>query len=379
MPTMTEQKQSSETVEKAIETVEPPQQPGEPQKQEIPSVLKNIIAIAIILAISGGLYYYGQQQSHLLSAENQELRQQLESLKHQQSQDQQRIEALFKGQKQAFSQVAAQTAQNEQLDNRLQELQAKISALSSSDVKSWLLAQADFLVKMAGRKLWNDQDVITAAALLKNADASLAEMNDPSLIEIRRAITQDISELSAINQVDFDGIILRVNQLSNQVDNLRLADNTTDSSPMDEDNDELTSTLSEWRQNLSKSWNSFMDNFITIRRRDSAAEPLLAPNQDIYLRENIRARLLIAAQAIPRHQGEVFKQSLETVSTWVRAYFNINDPNTKAFLEEIDSLSQQPISITVPDHLSSQPLLEKLMQTRVRSLLSQSSEISQEG
>ncbi|WP_434526143.1 uroporphyrinogen-III C-methyltransferase [Photorhabdus asymbiotica] len=376
---MTEQKQSAETVGKAIETVEPPQQPGEPQKQERPGVLKNIIVIAIILAIGGGLYYYGQQQSHLLSAENQELRQQLESLKHQQSQDQQRIDALFKGQKQAFSQVAAQAAQNEQLDNRLQELQAKISALSSSDVKSWLLAQADFLVKMAARKLWNDQDVITAAALLKNADASLAEMNDPSLIEIRRAITQDISELSAINQVDFDGIILRVNQLSNQVDNLRLADNTTDSSPMDEDNDELTGTLSEWRQNLSKSWNSFMDNFITIRRRDSAAEPLLAPNQDIYLRENIRARLLIAAQAIPRHQGEVFKQSLETVSTWVRAYFNINDPNTKAFLEEIDSLSQQPISITVPDHLSSQPLLEKLMQTRVRSLLSQSSEISQEG
>jgi uroporphyrin-3 C-methyltransferase len=28
-----------------------------------------------------------------------------------------------------------------------------------------------------------------------------------------------------VSQVDFDGIILRVNQLSNQVDNLRLADN----------------------------------------------------------------------------------------------------------------------------------------------------------
>ncbi|NHB92266.1 uroporphyrinogen-III C-methyltransferase [Photorhabdus cinerea] len=377
---MTEQKQSAETVEKTIETVEPPQQPRvEPQKQKRSGVLRNIITIAIILAIGGGLYYYGQQQSHLLSAENHELRQQLESLKHQQSQDQQRIEALFKEQAQASSKVATQAAQNEQLDRHLQELQAKISALSSSDVKSWLLAQADFLVKMAGRKLWNDQDVVTAAALLKNADASLAEMNDPSLIEIRRAITQDISELSAISQVDFDGIILRVNQLSNQVDNLRLADNTPDGSPMDEDNHQLTGTLSEWRQNLSKSWNSFMDNFITIRRRDTAAEPLLAPNQDIYLRENIRARLLIAAQAIPRHQGEVFKQSLETVSTWVRAYFNINDPNTKTFLEEIDSLSQQPISITVPDHLSSQPLLEKLMQTRVRSLLSQSSETSQEG
>ncbi|VEB08926.1 uroporphyrinogen III C-methyltransferase [Yersinia enterocolitica subsp. enterocolitica] len=30
-------------------------------------------------------------------------------------------------------------------------------------------AQADFLVKMAGRKLWSDQDVTTAAILLKSA------------------------------------------------------------------------------------------------------------------------------------------------------------------------------------------------------------------
>lgn len=46
-----------------------------------------------------------------------------------------------------------------------------------------------------------------------------------------------------------------------------------------------------------------MDNFITIRRRDDTAVPLLAPNQDIYLRENIRSRLLVAAQAVPRHRG----------------------------------------------------------------------------
>lgn len=46
-----------------------------------------------------------------------------------------------------------------------------------------------------------------------------------------------------------------------------------------------------------------MDNFITIRRRDDTAVPLLAPNQDIYLRENIRSRLLVAAQAVPRHPG----------------------------------------------------------------------------
>lgn len=197
----------------------------------------------------------------------------------------------------------------------MDEVQQKVATISGSDAKTWLLAQADFLVKLAGRKLWSDQDVTTAAALLKSADASLADMNDPSLITVRRAITDDIASLSAVSQVDYDGIILKLNQLSNQVDNLRLADNDSDGSPMDSDGEELSSSISEWRINLQKSWQNFMDNFITIRRRDDTAVPLLAPNQDIYLRENIRSRLLVAAQAVPRHQQETYRRALENVST----------------------------------------------------------------
>ncbi len=70
-------------------------------------------------------------------------------------------------------------------------------------------------------------------------------MNDPSLITVRRAITDDIASLSAVSQVDYDGIILKLNQLSNQVDNLRLADNDSDGSPMDSDGEELSSSISE--------------------------------------------------------------------------------------------------------------------------------------
>jgi uroporphyrin-3 C-methyltransferase len=116
-----------------------------------------------------------------------------------------------------------------------------------------------------------------------------------------------------------------------------------------------------------------MDDFITIRRRDNTAQPLLAPNQDVYLRENIRSRLLIAAQAVPRHQDEIYKQSIDTVSAWVRAWYDTNDAATKAFLAQLDELSQQNINMDLPDNLESQPLLEQLMQTRVRNLLAQPS------
>ncbi|MEY4921298.1 MAG: hypothetical protein RLY17_15 [Pseudomonadota bacterium] len=366
---MTEQNIPSASVEEATTAVEKRQQPEpEGRREKRTGPILGAIAIALAIALSAGLYYQGQQQAKLQDAASSALQEQLAELKQNQLHEKKQVKSFLQQQTKA---LGATDRQQASVIRQLNELQEKVTIISGSDAKTWLLAQADFLVKMAGRKLWSDQDVTAAAVLLKSADASLADMNDPSLIDVRRALTEDISTLSAVSQVDFDGIILKLNQLSNQVDNLRLADNNTDDSPMDADSDELSSSLSEWRQNLNKSWHSFMSDFITIRRRDSTAEPLLAPNQDIYLRENIRSRLLVAAQAVPRHQNEVYKQSLESVSTWVRAYFDVNDQSTKAFLDELEALSQQSILMDVPDQLKSPPMLEKLMQTRVRNLLAQ--------
>ena len=375
---MTEQKNPSVPDDEIViaPAVESPQPDASERDQELKSLRKkqrtapvlSAIAIVLVIALGAGLYYHGHQQALAQAASDESLSEQLDSLQKSQQQDKQQIAALL-----AQQEKTQQAADRQQASfgRQLNELQDKVASISGSDAKTWLLAQADYLVKLAGRKLWSDQDVTTAAALLKSADASLADMNDPSLIDVRRALNEDVSSLSAVTQIDFDGIILKLNQLSNQVDNLRLADNDNDDSPMDSDSTSLSGSLTEWRQNLTKSWHNFMDDFITIRRRDSTAEPLLAPNQDVYLRENIRSRLLIAAQAVPRHQDEVYKQSLESVSTWVRAYFDTTDPSTKAFLEELDNLSQQSISMDVPDQLKSQPMLEKLMQTRVRNLLQQ--------
>ena len=368
---MTEQQNQSAVVEETREAVETTPQPENNDKKKAgnkTSLALSAIAIAIAIAAGIGLYGLNKQQATRQNATTSELSGQLAALQKAQESQKSELEGIIKQQADQLSQAKHE---QETLTKQLDELQQKVAVISGSDAKTWLLAQADFLVKLAGRKLWSDQDVTTAAALLKSADASLADMNDPSLIGARRAITDDIATLSAVSQVDYDGMILKVNQLANQIDNLRLADNNDDDSPMDSDSDELSSSISEWRINLQKSWQNFMDSFITVRRRDETAVPLLAPNQDIYLRENIRSRLLVAAQAVPRHQEETWKQSLDNVSTWVRAYYDTDDATTKAFLEEVDKLSQQSITMTVPETLQSQALLEKLMQTRVRNLMAQ--------
>lgn len=367
---MTEQEKSSAVVDETRETVETTPQPVNTEKKSNngAALVLSAVAIAIALAAGIGLYGWGKQQATAQTETSDALATQLTALQKAQESQKAELEGVIK--KQA-AQLDDANRQQAALAKQLDEVQQKVATISGSDAKTWLLAQADFLVKLAGRKLWSDQDVTTAAALLKSADASLADMNDPSLIIARRAITDDIASLSSVAQIDYDGIILKLNQLSNQIDNLRLADNDTDDSPMDSDSSELSSSLSEWRVNLQKSWQNFMDSFITIRRRDDTAVPLLAPNQDVYLRENIRSRLLVAAQAVPRHQEETYRQALDNVSTWVRAYYDTDDAATKAFLEEVDKLSQQNITMDLPETLESQAILEKLMQTRVRNLLAQ--------
>ena len=293
---MTEHEKSSAVVEETRETVDTTSQPEttdttveKKNGSNKTSLALSAIAIAIALAAGVGLYGLVKQQGANQTATSDTLVNQLTSLQKAQETQKTELEAVIKQQAAALAEA---NSKQQELTKQLDEVQQKVATISGTDAKTWLLSQADFLVKLAGRKLWSDQDVTTAAALLKSADASLADMNDPSLITARRAITEDIASLSAVSQVDYDGIILKVNQLSNQIDNLQLADNNDDDSPMDSDGTELSSSLSEWRINLQKSWQNFMDSFITIRRRDETAVPLLAPNQDIYLRENIRSRLL---------------------------------------------------------------------------------------
>lgn len=368
---MTEQQNQSAVVEETREAVDKAPQPentGKKNGGNKTSLVMSAVAIAIALAAGVGLFGLNKQQVSRQNETSTALADRVAELQKAQESQKNELEGIIK---QQAEQLADAKHQQETLAKQLEDVQQKVAVISGSDAKTWLLAQADFLVKSAGRKLWSDRDVTTAAALLKSADASLADMNDPSLISARRAITDDIASLSAVSQVDYDGIILKVNQLANQIDNLRLADNNDDDSPMDSDSEELSSSIGEWRVNLQKSWQSFMDSFITIRRRDETAVPLLAPNQDIYLRENIRSRLLVAAQAVPRHQEETYKQALDNVSTWVRAYYDTEDATTRAFLEDVDKLSQQSITMNVPENLQSQAILEKLMQTRVRNLMAQ--------
>ncbi len=325
----------------------------------------SLLAILVALGIGGAGYYFGQQQIA-------EIQQKLTALENQtganlssnNTNNNKRLTQLEQSLKTAQENIAqleqlivSKTGEITSLQTQMKQVSQLAIAQQPSD---WLFSQADFLLNNALRKLVLDNDVDTAVSLLKLADETLVKVNNSQANEIRSAINQDLKQLLSLSSVDQNAIMQKLSQLANTVDELQALNVNFDETS--KNNDKLSNNITDWQQNIEKSATSFLNHFIRISpKQNSNKKELLAPNQDIYLRENIRLRLQLAIMAVPRQQNELYKQSLEAVSSWVRSYFDTNAEVTQNFLKLVDGLTDTSIYVDVPEQLKSLTLLDKYL------------------
>ena len=374
---MAKEKLTPETTDEIQETdaVEIQTEDREPVAPRTQTVVKksgtglSLLAILIALGVGGAGYYFGQQQvdefqqkltaleaqinnKTVVSAPAQEVKFDTTQLAQ--------LESANKATQDKIAQVEelinAKSHELVGLQSQINKVSAQANAQQPTD---WLFSEADFLLNNALRKLVLDNDVDTAVSLLKLADETLAKVNNSQSAAIRSAINQDLKQLLSVAGVDQNSVMQKLSQLANTVDELPVLDvNFGD----DQNATKLSDSLSDWAENAEKSATSFLNHFIRISPKHGAdRKELLAPNQDIYLRENIRLRLQLAIMAVPRQQNELYKQSLEAVASWIRSYFDTNAEVTQSFLKSVDELSEVSIYVDVPSQLQSLSMLDKYL------------------
>ena len=373
---MAKEKLTPETTDEIQETdaVEIQTEDREPVAPRTQTVVKksgtgSLLAILIALGVGGAGYYFGQQKVD-------EFQQKLTALEAQIN-NKTVVSAPAQEVKFDTTQLAQLESANKATQNKIAQVEELINAKSHELVglqsqinkvsaqanaqqpTDWLFSEADFLLNNALRKLVLDNDVDTAVSLLKLADETLAKVNNSQSAAIRSAINQDLKQLLSVAGVDQNAVMQKLSQLANTVDELPVLDvNFGD----DQNATKLSDSLSDWAENAEKSATSFLNHFIRISPKHGAdRKELLAPNQDIYLRENIRLRLQLAIMAVPRQQNELYKQSLEAVASWIRSYFDTNAEVTQSFLKSVDELSELSIYVDVPSQLQSLSMLDKYL------------------
>ncbi|WP_159657575.1 uroporphyrinogen-III C-methyltransferase [Vibrio atypicus] len=333
------------------------------EKQGKRGVKLGTVAIILSLLFGGGLTFQMQQKDAEYQAQINALQAQLAQTKTSVQQD------LAATQKEAIAKATEITHRAEtvlqQQQKSIESLQLAIADVKGRRPNDWLLAEADYLVKLAGRKLFLEHDAVSATKLMESADQRIAALNDPSLVPLRKAMANDITKLKTVPLVDREGLVLRLTSLQQQVDQLPLANALLPEAQQVEAK-KVSGDIYDWQDNLMTSLKDFSENFITFRTRDGNVIPLLSPQQHFYLKENIKAKIETAIKAVYVEQQDIYATALTTADKWSSTFFNQDANNVIEFNKALETLSKQNVQVDYPVKLETQQQLADVIRDRLR-------------
>jgi uroporphyrin-3 C-methyltransferase len=327
------------------------------QKLSKTAVVSLIIALATSVGV-GGLYYWDMQQQtqQILATSEQKTQQSLASSK-------QKVKQLFAQQQTMFSQRLNREIATITTDSQVKiaQLEKAVERLSQNQPSDWLLHEAEYLIRIATRTMWLEQDTRAAIGLLKDADMRLKELKDPQFLPIRQLIRQDIAQLTLIPVVDNEDTVMTLMAMSQQLANLPLAmvkipDNDNKSSDFT-----LSESTNDWRENLAKTWQKILADFITIRRSSGNVKPLMSPQHQQNLIENLSLKLQLAQWAVTEKKQKIYNQTLNDIQLWLTEYFDMQKVENQSFYQAIQKLKGKIITYDYPSTLLSLKAMSKVL------------------
>lgn len=243
-------------------------------------------------------------------------------------------------------QSAAVASLKANLESRIADLESKSSATS----QDWIIAEVEYLLRMANQRILMEQDARGALALFRAADTILADTQGLTAFSLREAMAGDIASLEAVETLDKEGIYLRLSAFVSQVSELKRRE-LLYSPPSEEDvpvdQGELT-VIDRITGFIAKTGNR-ITSLIDYRRNQAEITPILPPEEEYYLRQNLMLKLQMAQIALLNSNGEIFIVSLKESISWINQYFDPSDAVTDAMNLGLVELMALDVQAVMPD------------------------------
>lgn len=255
-----------------------------------------------------------------------------------------------------LAEIAASSQELARRETTLEQEIAALRARSESGRETLTLAEARHLLRLANETLHLAHDPQRAAAALRAADARLAELHDGRIVAVRTQIARELAALSALPHADLPGVALALIALSERVPALPLRTRLPESAaPVPADPAE---PLSAWEHFVMRVQGAFR-GLITVRRAPGASAPLLAPEQEWFLRRNLELKLETARLAALNRDGAAFVASIRTARDWLAVHFDPASPAVREAVRDLDAMQKLKLAPALPDLSRSLTLLEQ--------------------
>ncbi|MBD3895424.1 uroporphyrinogen-III C-methyltransferase [Halomonas sp. ML-15] len=247
-----------------------------------------------------------------------------------------------------------------EVDATLDRVLDELSSEQDADEREWLHAEAAYLLRLANQRLQLERDADGAAALLRTADGRLRDADNPALTPVRRAISSELAALDAVPRVDRTGLYLALDAQQEQLAGL----------PLGQDIEQIAAESGieqppsgDWQQQLSR-FGAELRDLVTVRRHDEALEALIAPEQEAYLRQNVRLLIEQSQLALLKEEEALYEASLDKAMALVEAYYDVDSEGVQRVLERLGELREAAIRPELPDISGSQQALAEFIERR---------------
>ena len=217
----------------------------------------------------------------------------------------------------------------------LAETRTRLELLEGNRAQEYLLAEVEYLLRIAIQRIQAGRDVATGLSLMLSADQTLSAADDAELFPIRRALATDIAALRALPAIDRDGLYLELAAAAGRIDRLSMSPIELAEAPagkVAEDDQGLMQTLS---------------SFVTVRQRANPIDPLPTPTEAVYARQNLRLMLEQAQLALLDENSVTWQSTLERAQAWANRYF-LDDAEQQSLMTTLVRLQGLPVAQDIP-------------------------------
>ncbi|GGY82059.1 heme biosynthesis operon protein HemX [Cellvibrio zantedeschiae] len=257
-----------------------------------------------------------------------------------------------------------------ELTQRLDSTTSKVLALTNMSHDDWKLAEVDFLLRMANQRILMEHEATNSLALAQSANSVLAEMQNADLFPARKKLTEEIEALKLASKVDREGIYLQLLAITQQIENIPLIEPLFEEdeeaiAAMEQGEEPTSTTLWQRVKNMGKHVWHKLSIYVRVRDQGRRVDAILPPEDQMYLKQNLRLMLEQAQIGLLREEQHVYQASLDKAQSWIRDYYPLND-QAQIVLNDLDQLKKNNVQQPLPDFSGSAALVKEYLRQKDR-------------
>jgi len=262
------------------------------------------------------------------------------------------------------------------LATEISRLNRVVAALESREVASitvdtstFQIAEAEYLLRMANRRLQLQGDVDAAIRLMEDADQTLLGASETGSFAVRQAIGEEVLALRSVADIDLDGLQLRLQNLSAQIDSLQVQDSMRQRflaqaedllGTSSENGAASQEAPSQVQQGMLQTAGDILSKVFVFRDLRESTDASFTPGNETEIKQGLKLSLERGQLALLTRNQQQYDNAVAAAMQQLEQYFDTTSELGQVVATELAALQIETIAPLLPDVSASLALIQQL-------------------